>query len=391
MNSEVTGLVDSYSGRLSELDVHYLSAKYYGANDTASGRSTFNLIGDTGLYHITFSFPRLDTPYRIDGRDLLYNGEALPFRVDFVERFNASVGRYYYCRHFDHVTPTLDGERVLNINFIRQCFNCKFCQYELYRAQPNISVEEGFRRIMAEGGLYDLTKIDYIAVVTGLCGGGEKVLEFLTQIVVTAAKNGFKGQLFYMGFELGDPRLIEKLLEIISTNGLSGLRLAYTLELFENRGSFIHGMKSRESLPSVVSRLSEISTMGLDLLEYSYIPGLDQYDAFMRGAEMLHGIADPHICIYRPWKVGQWEEQVSSDYKEMGPKYLCDMRLFYEDMLGRQVFGNQLANLWPFPRGRFDPRWESWRITGDDDFSRYWEGLVDPRKCSIHHGEDNGK
>lgn len=129
-----------------------------------------------------------------------------------------------------------------------------------------------------------------------------------------------------------------------------------------------------------MSNLREFSQLGISQLEYTYIPGLDDFPSFQRGAELLAPYAKPHICIFRPWKAGQRAEQIAGQCAEMGPQYLCEMRLFYEELHGGPVYGNQLGNLWPFPEGRFNPEWRTKKLEGPNEYERYWVGEIDPRQ-----------
>lgn len=204
------------------------------------------MIDDNALFHITFGTSEEDSPYSVENQTILYEGEPLPFPVHFVERCPPTNGRYFYFRHINYCTPTLDDELILNVTFIRQCFCCEFCQYRLYSNQPNITPEEGFRRITEQRNIRDLSTVAQLAIVTGNLGSSEKALDHVERIIDCASAMGFKGTLFYMGFELASPKYLTKLVKKVETAGLQGLRFALTVEVFSNRQRLIHGKKSVE-------------------------------------------------------------------------------------------------------------------------------------------------
>jgi len=380
---EVENLADKYP-HLNLLDLHYLLMKYYGINDAATklGRPTWNLVNNISLYHITFGSSEQESPYNINEFEIQFCGKSLPFRVDFVERIPVTIGRYYYFRRTDYMTPTLDDELIINLNFHRQCFTCKFCQFILYKVQPNISEEEGFNLII-NGGFNDFKDVAEIAIVTGALGSEKKIFNHINKIIKLAVELGFRGRVFYMGFELIDPKLIKRLHSNISRLGLKNFRMAYTVEMFNDRKRLMRGNKSAGSLLEIIQILKSLRDEGLINLEYAYIPSFDTLDEFKRGAEKLSLLAIPHISIFRPWRNGQRNQQASTDYIDKGPQYLCEMRQFYETLYSKNIYGNNLGNLWPFPLNRINKLWVEGKIVGDSIGKRYWLNKIDPRITMI--------
>lgn len=379
-NIELERLMAKYP-KLSELDIHYLSMKYHGVNDanTNQGRPTWNLSDDKSLYHITFGTSEEDSPYVIQEDQLLWNNSCFQFQVGFVERVPVVHGRYYYFRHPDFLTPTLDDQFILNFNFQRQCNVCTFCQFQLYADKPNITPRRGFNLMLSRGDVNDLSHLAEIAVVTGLFGSSERVANHLLQIIDIASELNFKGGLFYMGFELDDPIDIRHIFKRLEETGLSYFRMAYTLESFARRDELMHGRKGKNTLDEIYGKLKIFRDGGIKRLEYAYIPGLDQLEVFYKGAETLVSLARPHLCVFRPWKSGQRVTLSCNDYFQMKTEYLCKIRNFYEELYGGPILGNNLGNLWPFPANRISQKWFSKKIVGPIIGRRWWEGGSDLR------------
>ncbi len=388
--SEYEFLAEKYQN-LTPLDIYYFALKNHGVVDeqTDSGRPTWNLMDSENLYHITFGTTEHDSPFSIVGNEILINENGnstttkkLPFRVDFVERIPVTVGRYHYFRHPDYMTPTLDNRKILNINFKRQCNVCDFCQYKLYLSQPDVSVDEGFDSIMQREEISYLSHIDQISVVTGLFGSEKTIGDHIRQVAVRASKEGFKGRIFYIGFEIG-PETAACLTRNIKGEGLEGLSIAYTIETFEDRRRLMHGSKPHRTIQEVKRILELLGESDILNLEYTYMPGLDSLDDFKRGAELLASVARPHISILRPWRRGQRQEQSHLDYRNLGASYLCEMRTFYENLYGEKIYGDNLGNLWPFPLKRIDEIWVNGKVDGHPVGRRYWKGKKDLREISI--------
>lgn len=384
--TEIEGLQAAYP-TLSPLDLHYFSMKYYGVRDSLvnAGRPSWNLIDSKDLYHITFATDEVNSPYMIREEDLFFMGKPLPFRIDFVERIPVRKRRYYYLRNSNYLTPTLFDEMIINLNFQQQCYLCNFCQNLVCGSQRSITEEEGFQLIMSRGDISDLGNMHEIAVVTGCFWSGDRVCEHIIKIIDLAVQYGFKGRLFYIGFELIESKLIKKLLEKIQQKNLKGLKMAYTIEKFSERNRLLGGCKGKYTLDDIVNCLKLLKDSGITELQYSYIPGLDTLDDFKRGAERLASLATPHISIYRPFQAGQREKHVSGDYLEMGPKYLCEVRTFYEALYSKKLYGNNLGNIFPFPLSMISKKWVEGRIVGEVPHLRYWQEAKRPTGWRIVH------
>lgn len=372
---------------LSILDLYYLSMKCYGIQDRIwnEGRPSLNLIDDSNMYHITFATDEAASPYHLEGEELTHEGQALPFRTVYVERIPVRVRRYYYMRNSRYLTPTLNDELILNLNFQHTCYQCGFCQNLICGSQANVTPEEGFNLIMSRGDFSTLEHVDEIAIVTGLFGSGERALRNVIEVIQQATKYGFHGRLYYMGFELADPKPIKQLLDAIDNYGLADLKITYTIEMFSDRQRLMQGHKGKGEIAEMADKLLQIRQAGVNNLQYSYIPGLDNLDEFKRGAELLAPLAEPHLSIYRQFKPEQRQKHISQDFAAMGPAYLCEMRIFYEQLYGYQLIGNNLGNMFAFPLNRISQCWTEGEIVGDVSWMRYWRNDRRPEGWRVIH------
>lgn len=372
---------------LSKLDLHYLSMKCLGIQDSQShqGRPSINIFDNKGLYHITFTTNEQNSPYCFENETILCDGNILPFQVVYVERIPVRVRRHYYLRGSQYMTPSLEDEKILNLNFHHQCYHCGFCQNLVCGSQSTLTPKDGFKLIMSRGDIKTLSDIAEIAIVTGSFDSEEKAFEHIYGIIDEAARYEFHGRLFYMGHELRSEDKINKIRSRIVKEGMISLKIVYTVEMFANRQRFMSGHKSDNNLDEIADILQKLSKMELYDLQYSYMPGLDDLEDFKRGAERLVEYATPHISIYRPFFSEMREAHICSDYKRMNEEYLCQIRTRFEELCGGPIIGNNLGNMFSFPINRISERWLNGAIVGTIQHMRYWSNQERPVGWRVTH------
>lgn len=372
---------------LSLLDLHYFSMKCYGIKDPqiTEGRPSINLIDEEGLYHITFTTNEQNSPYSFENEMILHNGENLPFRVVYVERIPVRVRRYYYLRSSRYMTPSLGDEKILNLNLHHQCYYCGFCQNLVCGSQSSLTPDEGFEFIMSRGDIATLEDMAEVAIVTGSFDSEQGAFDHVSSVIDNTLRYGFRGRIFYMGHELSSPEMVGKLKDRVNQEGLAGLKIAYTVEMFANRQKLMGGCKGEGDIESIASKLKDLSQLGLYELQYSYMPGLDNLEDFRKGATRLFPYATPHLSIYRPFLSEQREKHISQDYKTMGVAYLCEVRSYYQDLYGGPLIGNNLGNMFAFPVKNVSDRWINGTITGKIQHMRYWANEERPIGWRIVH------
>lgn len=386
LRATLQSLCSDFPG-LPELDIHYLAMCAWGIRDAEhpAGRPSWNIVDSDGLFHITFTLDDSGSPYAIEGDVITFVGSELPFKTMFVERIPVRVRRYYYLRGSRYMTPTLYDKMILNINFRHNCFFCGFCQNLVCSSQADISVADGLRLIMSRGDLGDLSELAEIAICTGCFGSEGETVAHVREVVDHASRLGFQGRLFYMGYEINSPKTVGNLLAEIEQKGLIGLKIVFTVETFQNRSRLMRGGKGAATVQHIVTTLKALSSLPLLELQYSYMPGLDNLDAVRHGAEMLRPYATPHLSIYRSFRPGVAAGQISSDYAELGPRYLCEVRRFYEQLYDGPILGNNLRNMFPLPLALVSPKWTEREIVGDVPDMRYWRGEQRPRGWRVIH------
>jgi len=331
-----------------EIDLHYYGMKGRGIKDDNmnEGRPKFHLIDSKKLFSVVPLISSTDSPYEFNQGKLTYLEKDLPFRVKPIGRIGRNPAYFYY-RGIQEWMPTLDSETILSINFQPVCRGCDWCCREIERGMINISPENGVR-ILQESGV-DLSEVDKMTFVTGMYKNGEEVVDNLLRTVNLTKKQGFNGRVLYIGSQIQNPLLVRRLIK-----GLGGtpLKYAYTLETFTQRDR-MH-VKKNCSLEEVLHTMGEIKDAGVENLEYSYMPGLDSFNAFHKWMPEFSKLANPHLSIFRPAEKDQ-ENLKDPEFIEDPVGYLCLMRLAFEKEYRGPIYQNNLASLWGFPIDRINP------------------------------------
>jgi len=351
----------------------------------SEGRPSINLFDNEGLYHITFTTDEQNSPYSFENEIIVCDGQILPFRVVYVERIPVRIRRYYYLRGSQYMTPSLGDEKILNLNFHHQCYYCGFCQNLVCGSQSTLTPDKGFEFIMSRGDLKSLEDVSEIAIVTGSFDSEEGTYEHISGVIDNAVKYGFRGRIFYMGHELKKPDKISKLKNRIKIEGMTELKIVYTVEMFSNRQKLISGCKGENDIETIADILKELAKLDLYELQYSYMPGLDNLDDFQKGADKLAEFATPHLSIYRPFSAEQRKKQICYDYKNMGLEYLCKMRIYIEKLYGVPIIGNNLGNMFAFPINQINKCWINGTIVGEIQNMRYWQDKKRPIGWRVAH------
>jgi|SRR3989344_6591479 len=333
---------------ISEIDLHFYGIKGHGIKDEMiyEGRPKFHLIGKDKLFSFVPLISSNDSPYVFEDGKLFYNRNELPFRIKFVGRVFRNPAYFYY-RGIQEWIPTLDSETILSINFQPICKGCDWCCRDLEIRMRNISPEQG-NKILQNNNV-DFVNVDKISFVTGMYRNGEEVVDNILKVVNLAKQQGFTGRVLYIGSQIQEKDLIEKL-----NSGLekTPFKYAYTIETFTKREN-LH-IKKTSTLERILVILNELRQVGIDDLEYSYIPGIDSLDDFHKWMPEFSRLARPHISIFRP--VEEYQESMKDpDFVDDPINYLCLMRLAFEEKHEGPIYQNNLASLWGFPIDRINP------------------------------------
>ena len=340
----------------SDLELHFFNMKFLGLCDplldTKVSRPILELWDDKNLAEIDFLVDEKDSPYSINGEEVLFEGQKLPFTSYLLGRLSLDMP-YFYVRGplgGELACPTLDDQNLLNLNHHQICSGCDFCSYgERNTNKINQSVEEILASAKKEHGL---DKFDQLAFVTGCFRDEEETCSHLVRAIKFANKSGFNGRVLYIGFQLTSDKVINTILRELKNP--QRFEYVYTIERFTERSQIMHGPKGKKDIAELVSVIQKLSSYNFGNLQYTYLVGIEDLDPFYAHAPKLVPYATPHISIFRRTGLGLKAECFAKDYIAGGADYLCKVRDYFESLYGHQIIGNNLANLWLFPRERVD-------------------------------------
>lgn len=249
---------------------------------------------------------------------------ALPVRRQEDTNFLATDG---YLRFQDevltHIGPlmldTCDvsyqrGPKLLNLNSRSRsnCGGCKACVHnykDLYDGtvlkdqQRLVSKEEitAFFEKKENDGL-DISTLKQIAVVTGLFGSENAVVEHMKMVSEVVKPKGFKGELMYFGCEVNSESALEELAS------LGNFSLIYAIDNFTKREEILTKKKSAITLETAKNTLSLAKEKGIETT-FAYIAGIDSIAEMKNGFETLKNSITrfPVINIYQIQTPGQLE------------------------------------------------------------------------------------
>lgn len=143
------------------------------------------------------------------------------------------------------------GPHLLNLNSRSRsnCGGCKACIHNYHNFYDGTVIKDKTQIVSAED-MYrffkckkiDVANLEQIAVVTGLFGSEEKVVEHMCLLSEVARSMGFCGQLMYFGCEVNSENALKKLAS------LGNFQLIYALDNFTKREVILSKRKSNITL-----------------------------------------------------------------------------------------------------------------------------------------------
>lgn len=325
-----------------EIDLYYYALKGFGVDFKGEGHPVLHFMDDQSFFSVTPLIPE-SSPFRAD-EQVTVNGVPFPFKMKIVGRMGAYQSHVYF-RGISAWMPTLDDRTLLNTNFNPECYGCNFCSRSGEDSLQNITVNEGIRIALDQGT--DFASIDQIAIVTGQFKDEESVIKHIGEILQHATPLGFKGEILYLGAQVQSNHGIAELAGLWPST-----RYVFTTEMFDHR----HRLRpeKRIDLEEQLDILASAGQEGLST-EYSYMPGVDGLESFEVWAPRFAEVGRPHLSIFRPALHTQARLR-NAAFVDDPVGYLCSMRQCYEDLHGGPIYADNLANLWPFPANRVNPR-----------------------------------
>lgn len=340
----------------SKLELHFFNLKYCGVKDKylkeSISRPIFEIWDNYHLAEIDFLVSDEDSPYEVQEERLLFRGEEFQLDHVLLDRSNLDMP-YSYIRGplgGDRACPTLDDENLLNLNHHQCCSGCDFCAYgERSKNKQNQSVRE----IITESERKNpLASFKQVAFVTG-CFPSEQVASYdFIEAIKVAKEKGFNGNFLYIGSQITDEKLLEEVIKEIGD--VKKWEYAYTLERFTHRMEIMHGIKGKRTIKEMLEDLKRLKEAGIEKLQYTYLVGIEDLEDLKYYAEDFVPYATPHFSIFRKSGLKSNARCYAQDYLRMGASYTCEVRNYFKQIYGKEILGNNLANLWLFPRSRVD-------------------------------------
>ncbi|MBT4730631.1 hypothetical protein HN992_00505 [Candidatus Woesearchaeota archaeon] len=335
----------------SELELHFFNMKYCGIQDPKialeNSRPIFELWDENQLVELDFLISE-NSPYKIKEDKIHYHGNELNLNHLLLDRIKLSVPHIYVRGPLGGTKscPTLDGFNSMNINPRQLCKGCDFCAYsEKNDSKRNRNIEDVLNEAETS---YGLKNFDQLAFVTGCFKNEAETTEKFRELIRNSRDKGFEGRYLYIGSQITDEYHLEAVAE--EMGGFSYLDYVYTIERFSNREEIMHNSKGKPKIKEIIQQLSHFSDLEFNSLQYSYLVGIENLNHLKKNAINLVPYATPHISIFR--KSNSTSDCFSKDYLNLGAEFSCNVRDHFEEIYGTKILGNNLANLWPFPRER---------------------------------------
>jgi hypothetical protein len=268
---------------------------------------------------------------------------ALPVRNQTDTNFNAVFGKI--CFNGVEIGDTgelmLDtcessyqrGPNLLNLNS-RSRSNCGGCQacvhnyknlYDETVVKDNLALntEEDIANFFDAREL-DISKLKQIAVVTGLFGGEENVVEHMRIVNKVAKERGFGGELMYFCCEV-NPK--EALNELAKNDNFA---LIYALDNFTKREQLLTKTKSLITVDVAKQTLDYAKSRGINTT-IAYIAGIDSVSEMGEGFTRLKDSLTrfPIVNIYQIQTLGQ-AKILEEDARHL--EYFVQSRVLLEDI-----------------------------------------------------------
>jgi hypothetical protein len=289
---------------------------------------------------------------------------ALPVRTEKDSGFSAADGSLFFAdkRIADIQKVELDtcdvsyqrGPHLLNLNSRSRgnCAGCKTCVHnykDLYDStvlkdrNPLATREQiaAFFDGKEQGGL-NISQLKQIAVVTGLFGSENAVIDHLKLIKDVASPRGFNGELMYFGCEVNSPAAIREMASI------GKMALVYAVDGFTKRNQILNKRKAAISMEDAKRVLMDAKASGITTT-FAYIAGIDDLASLEQGfAQLKESVSRfPVVNIYQVQTPGQID---AMDPEAKKLEYYAHARKLIEGVMGD-------TKLMPHPWENFRPLW----------------------------------
>jgi hypothetical protein len=188
----------------------------------------------------------------------------------------------------------------------------------------------------------DISKLEQIAVVTGLFENEHAVIDHLRSIKEIVDPRGFNGELMYFGCEINSPQALKEMVALGKT------ALVYAVDAFTRREQILNKRKAAVGMEDIKKVLLEARDAGITTT-FAYIAGIDDLGSVEKGfSELKESISRfPVVNIYQVQTPGQIEA-MNPDARKLA--YYAKARKLIEGVMDD-------TELLPRPWENFRPLW----------------------------------
>ena len=270
---------------------------------------------------------------------------ALPVRGTNDTPFSATSGKLYFGNIEVGKTQELmldtcessyqRGPNLLNLNSRSRsnCGGCRACVHNYKNLYDGTVIKDSLGLNAKEeiANFFDSQKLDVaklkqIAVVTGLFGSEENVVEHMRVVDEVAKERGFAGELMYFGCEVNSEQALSELAKI------DNFALIYALDNFTKREQLLAKTKSLITIETAKQTLDSAKDKGINTT-IAYIAGIDPISDMEKGfIELKDSLTRfPVINIYQVQTPGQ-ATIIDESAKRL--EYYVQSRAVLEDIFG---------------------------------------------------------
>ncbi|MEM5855711.1 MAG: hypothetical protein QW472_05360 [Candidatus Aenigmatarchaeota archaeon] len=252
-----------------------------------------------------------NTPFYLKNNGLFLETQKVG---DCLEVENDTCDATYFRRN--------DTVLVLNSNSRSSCSGCAFCATyrqdatDKFTLDSEEKLEKCIKDLFTLPEKYNSTRPHFhrplsvstsisnlyqISIVTGCFGSEEKASEHIKTVAQYFCKNGFNGELLYIGSELVSKKELASIKERVPN-----FALIFSLECFTRRNELLKNIKSRVTLEDIENVFNYCKELGISR-SFTYIVGLEPIEEIVKGFKRFLHLIDrfPIIQIFQP----HWEEQ----------------------------------------------------------------------------------
>lgn len=253
-------------------------------------------------------------------------------------------------------------KKIFNFNSHRrgECHGCVFCIHNyditILNDQEEITgknqIHNFLKIVLGRNNIQDLSRLEQIAVVTGLFGEEELVVKHIADIRSIASGMNFSGSIFYLGCELKSKAALDEV------KNYGPFSLCYSLDCLTQRSRRLTAIKRDTDVSSISQILAYGNSIGLETT-FSYIVGLDPLE------DLSQGIGEIGKYVNRFPIVNIYQTQHPSQKKILTPEanslayYISARKIFESVFHGTKMRPHNWENyrsLWyHYFRGEFIP------------------------------------